>query len=212
MATPPAPAPGDRLSIRVADLAEGGTYPWLTATVVPRPIAWVSTLDAEGVLNLAPHSFFTVASAEPPIVAFTSVGTKDTLANIRATGEFVVNLTPRRLADQVNVTGTNFPPGIDELTQAGLTAQPSDVVAPPRVAESPVAIECVSEGERSFGRSTMVFGRVVHLSVWASVLAPDGLPDVRLLDPVSRLGREEWGALGEVFSLVRPRYHSPEPT
>ena len=209
MATPQDPVSGDRLSVRVADLPAGGTYPWLTATVVPRPIAWVSTLDADGVLNLAPHSFFTVASAEPPVVAFTSVGTKDTLSNIRATGEFVVNMTPRRLADQVNVTGTNFPPGLDELAQAGLTAQPSDVVAPPRVAESPVAIECVSAGEHSFGRSTMVFGRVVHLSVWACVLAPDGLPDVRLLDPVSRLGREEWGALGEVFSLVRPRYHSP---
>ena len=209
MATPQDPVSGDRLSVSVADLPAGGTYPWLTATVVPRPIAWVSTLDADGLLNLAPHSFFTVASAEPPIVAFTSVGTKDTLSNIRATGEFVVNLTPRRLADQVNVSGTNFPPGVAELAEAGLTAQPSDVVAPPRVAESPVAIECVSEGERSFGRSTMVFGRVVHLSVWASVLAPDGLPDVRLLDPVSRLGREEWGALGEVFSLVRPRYHSP---
>ena len=210
VATSPAPAPGERRGVRVADLPAGGTYPWLTATVVPRPIAWVSTLDAEGVPNLAPHSFFTVASAEPPVVAFTSVGTKDTLRNIRATGEFVVNLTPRRLADQVNVTGTNFPPGVDELAAAGLTAQPSDVVAPPRVAESPFAIECVTEGERTFGRSTMVFGRVVHLSVWSSVLAPDGLPDVRLLDPVSRLGREEWGAIGEVFSLVRPRYRSPD--
>lgn len=205
----PAPA-ADRLGVPVADLPPGGTYPWLTATVVPRPIAWVTSLSADGVLNLAPHSFFTVASAEPPVVAFTSVGTKDTLRNIRATGEFVVNLTPRGLTEQVNVTSTNFPADVDELAEVGLTRQASDLVAPPRVAESPVAIECVSEGERDFGRSVMVFGRVVNLSVRRSVMAEDGLPDVRLLDPVSRLGREEWGALGDVFSLVRPRYRPRE--
>lgn len=208
-AVPSSDLDGDRLGLRVADLRPGATYPWLTATVVPRPIAWVSTLSADGVLNLAPHSFFTVASAEPPVVSFTSVGTKDTLTNIRATGEFVVNLTPRSLAEQVNVTGTDFPPGVDELAEAALTAHPSDVVAPPRVAQSPVAIECVSEGEHSFANSTVVFGRVVHLSIRRSVIADDGLPDVRLLDPVARLGRGEWAALGEVFTLVRPRYRPP---
>ena len=200
-----------RLELRVSDLTAGSTYPWLTATVVPRPIAWVSTLSVDGVVNLAPHSFFTVASAEPPVVSFTSVGEKDTLRNVRATGEFVVNLAPRRLAEQVNLTGTNFPHGVDELAEAGLTAQPSALVAPPRVGESPVAIECVADGERSFGRSTVVFGRVVHLSVAREVLTSDGLPDVRLLDPAARLGRDEWGALGEIFTLVRPRY-TPPPT
>lgn len=198
-----------RLAVRVADLPPGSTYPWLTAVVVPRPIAWVSTLSQDGVVNLAPHSFFTVASAEPPMVSFTSVSTKDTLRNIRATGEFVVNLAPRGLAEQVNLTSTNFPHGVDELAEAGLTAAPSVLVAPPRVGESPVAIECVADGERSFGRSTVVFGRVVHLSVDRAVLAADGLPDVRLLDPAARLGREEWAALGEVFTLARPRYHPP---
>jgi len=200
-----------RLELRVGDLPGGSTYPWLTAIVVPRPIAWVSTLSVDGVVNLAPHSFFTVASAEPPVVSFTSVGSKDTLRNVRATGEFVVNLAPRRLAEQVNLTATNFPPGVDELAEAGLTAAPSSLVAPPRVGESPVAIECVFDGERSFGRSTVVFGRVVQVSVARAVLADDGLPDVRLLDPAARLGREEWGALGEVFTLVRPRYTPPNP-
>jgi flavin reductase (DIM6/NTAB) family NADH-FMN oxidoreductase RutF len=194
------------LELPVEDLGEGGTYPWLTAVVVPRPIAWVSSLSADGVVNLAPHSFFTVASAEPPVVAFTSVGTKDSLRNIRATGEFVVHLAPRSLAEEVNRTSTNFPPDVDELAVAGLTARPSVRVAPPRVVESPVALECVADGERSFGRSTMVFGRVVHVAVSRAVLAEDGLPDVRALDPATRLGREEWGALGEVFTLHRPRY------
>ena len=118
----------DRLELDVADLERGATYPWLTAVVVPRPIAWVSSLSASGVGNLAPHSFFTVASAEPPVVSFTSVRTKDSLRNIRETGEFVVNFAPRDLAVQVNRTGTDFPPDVDELTAAGLTAEPSRLV------------------------------------------------------------------------------------
>jgi flavin reductase (DIM6/NTAB) family NADH-FMN oxidoreductase RutF len=201
----------ERLELSVEELGAGGTYPWLTAVVVPRPIAWVSSLSEDGVVNLAPHSFFTVASAEPPVVSFTSVGTKDSLRNVRATGEFVVNLAPRSLADQVNRTSTNFPPDVDELAVTGLTSEPSAVVRPPRVAESPVALECRTDGERSFGRSTVVFGRVVHLSVVRAVLAEDGLPDVRALDPATRLGREEWGALGEVFSLKRPRLERSAP-
>ena len=198
----------------MADLARGEAYPWLTAVVVPRPIAWVSTIAADGTVNLAPHSFFTVASAEPPVVSFTSVRTKDSLRNIRATGEFVVNLAPRALAAQVNRTGTDFPPDVDELADAGLTPQASTVVRPPRVAESPVALECVAAGEHRFRDdpdrgSTVVFGRVVHLSVARYVLADDGLPDVTRLAPASRLGRDEWAALGEVFELRRERYRPP---
>jgi flavin reductase (DIM6/NTAB) family NADH-FMN oxidoreductase RutF len=179
--------------------------------VLPRPLAWISTLSADGVVNLAPHSFFTVASAHPAAVCFTSVGTKDTLRNIRATGEFVVNLTPRALVEQVNLTSADFPSDADELAAAGLTATASSLVRPPRVAESPVALECVAAGEHVIedhdGRgSTVVFGRVVHLSVLRAVLADDGLPSVRALDPASRLGRDEWGDIGEVFHLRRPRY------
>ena len=166
----------------------------------------MSTLSADGVPNLAPHSFFTVASAEPPVVQFTSVGTKDSLRNIRETGELVVHLAPRRLAEAVNDTGTDYPPQADEFDTAALAGEPSRMVRPHRVADSPVAIECVAAGEHSFGHSTVVFGRVVHLAVSRSVMADDGLPDPTLLDPVSRLGRDQWGALGEVFSLRRKRY------
>ncbi|GAA4355765.1 flavin reductase family protein [Angustibacter luteus] len=204
----------ERLELDVADLDRWATYPWLTAVVVPRPIAWVSTRSAAGVTNLAPHSFFTVASAEPPVVSFTSVRTKDSLTNIRETGEFVVNFAPRTLAEQVNRTGTDFPPDVDELAAAGLTAESSRLVRPVRVAESPVSLECVLAGEHSFRDerdhgSTVVFGRVVHLSVSREVLAADGLPDVRALHPASRLGRDQWGALGEVFELAREPYHEP---
>jgi flavin reductase (DIM6/NTAB) family NADH-FMN oxidoreductase RutF len=203
-----------RIELDVADLARGATYPWLTAVVVPRPIAWVCSLSADGITNLAPHSFFTVASAEPPVVSFTSVRTKDSLRNIRQTGEFVVNLAPRSLAEQVNITGTDVPPDVDELALAGLTAEPSRLVRPPRIAESPVALECVLVGEHSFrderdrGR-TVIYGQVVHLSVAHEVLADDGLPDVRRLGPASRLGRDQWASLGEVFDLVRPTYRPP---
>lgn len=198
------PADDDRLGVHVADLPPGSTYPWLTAIVVPRPIAWVSTVSSEGVVNLAPHSFFTVASAEPPVVSFTSVGTKDSLRNVRATGQFVVNFAHRSLAEQVNATSANVPPEVDELAMAGLGARASTLVEVPQVAQSAVAIECLAAGEHTFGRSTVVFGRVVHLSVDRRFLADDGLPDVRLLDPAARLGRAQWGALGEVFDLPRP--------
>ena len=194
----------ERLHLHVADLPPGSTYPWLTALVVPRPIAWVSSVSADGVVNLAPHSFFTVASAEPPIVSFTSIGTKDSLRNVRATGQFVLNFAHRHLAEQINATSANVPPEVDELAMAGLTSRDSSLVAVPRVAESAVAIECLAAGEHSFGRSTVVFGRVVHLSVDRRFLAGDGLPDVRLLDPAARLGRAEWAALGEIFELQRP--------
>lgn len=196
----------ERLEVDVASLGAGGTYPWLIATVLPRPLAWVSTRSAVGVDNLAPHSFSTVASAEPPVVCFTSVGVKDTLRNVRGSGEFVVCLTPRALAGQVNLTGTAFPPGTSEFDAAGLAREPSARVTPPRVAASPVALECVAAGEVSFGESTVVFGRVVHLAVHREALADDGLPDPLLLDPVSRLGRDAWAGLGEVFSLRRVPY------
>ncbi len=173
--------------------------------MLPRPIAWVSTRSAAGVDNLAPHSFFTVASARPPVVSFTSVGTKDTLRNVRETGEFVVCLSGRAMAEQVNATGTNHPASTSEFDAAGLEREPSARVAPPRVAASPGALECRAAGEAVFGDSTVVFGEVVHVAVARAVLADDGLPDPVLLDPVARLGRDQWAALGEVFALRRER-------
>ena len=100
------------------------TYPWLTATVIPRPIAWVSSRSADRVDNLAPHSYFTAASAEPPVICFTSVGSKDSLCNIQQSREFVV-CTPRTWAEPVNLTGTNFPAQARESDAAGRPANPA---------------------------------------------------------------------------------------
>ncbi len=107
----------DRLESSAADLGRR-LYGMLNCLVAPRPIAWVSTVDLDGRVNLAPHSYFTVASADPPVVQFTSVGRKDTLRNVEACGEFVVHVAPWRLRDAVNLTGIDAPPGVDELALA----------------------------------------------------------------------------------------------
>ncbi|MFD2470831.1 flavin reductase family protein [Amycolatopsis silviterrae] len=190
-----------------AQLAPNAFYHLLTAAVVPRPIAWVSSTSRAGVDNLAPHSFFTVASAAPAVLQFTSVGRKDTLRNVEATRQFVVNLAPEPLFEQINATGADFPPELSEFDEAGLTREPSLKVRPPRVAESPVAFECELHSTVGFGRSTVVFGRVVHLAVSEQVLDGDH-PMIERLRPLSRLGRDEWGKLGEIVELARPRYKS----
>lgn len=190
-----------------AQLAPNAFYRLLTATVVPRPIAWVSSVSRDGVDNLAPHSFFTVASAAPAVLQFTSVGRKDTLRNVEATRQFVVNLAPEPLFEQINATGADFPPELSEFDEAGLTREPSLKVRPPRVAESPVAFECELHSTVGFGRSTVVFGRVVHLAVNEDVLDGDH-PMIDRLRPLSRLGRDEWGTLGDIKELARPKYTS----
>jgi flavin reductase (DIM6/NTAB) family NADH-FMN oxidoreductase RutF len=181
-------------------------YKLLTSVVVPRPIAWVSTISGDGsVANLAPHSFFTVASVNPPVVQFTSVGRKDSLRNIEDTGEFVVNLAPEHLFEQINATATDFPPGVSEFDAVGIAREPSRLVKPPRVAASPVVLECELHSTVRLGDSTVVFGRVVHAAVSDAVMT-DGLPDVRKLRPLSRLGKDEWGTIGEVLEISRIRY------
>jgi flavin reductase (DIM6/NTAB) family NADH-FMN oxidoreductase RutF len=177
-------------------------YSLLTSVVVPRPIAWVSTRSAAGVDNLAPHSFFTVAGVDPGIVQFTSVGRKDSLRNAVATGEFVVSMCTEPLMELVNLTGTDYPPDVSEFDAVGLTREPSLRVAPFRVAESPVAIECRLADTKVFGECTLVFGEVVHIAVDESVLR-DNRPAVDLLRPVARLGAQEWSTIGDVSSRRR---------
>lgn len=180
-------------------------YRLLTAVVVPRPIAWVSSTSEAGVDNLAPHSFFTIASVDPPIVQFTSAGEKDTVRNVRATGEFVVNFSPGRLAHQVNDTATDFPAEIDEFDAVGLTREKSLRVRPPRVADSPVALECRLHSMPAIGDCVVVFGEVVHAAITSEMLI-DGHPDIRRLDPLARLGLDEWSTIGDVREIKRRRY------
>jgi flavin reductase (DIM6/NTAB) family NADH-FMN oxidoreductase RutF len=201
---------GMRTDLDPTELGAGPFYRLLTSVVVPRPIAWVSTRSAAGVDNLAPHSFFTVACVDPPMVQFTSVGVKDSLTNARETGEFVVCLATEPLFEQVNATGTDFPAGVSEFAAVGLTAEPSERVAPPRVAESPVALECRLEQALTLGDSTVVIGRVVHASVRTDVFDGDphdgGLPRIDRLRPLARLGRDEWSTVGELLEITRIRH------
>jgi flavin reductase (DIM6/NTAB) family NADH-FMN oxidoreductase RutF len=180
-------------------------YRLLTATVVPRPIAWVSTVSADGTDNLAPHSFFTVSSVAPPIVQFTSIGRKDSLRNVEATGQFVVNLAPESLVDEVNKTATDFPEGVSEFDAVGVEREASARVKAPRVARSPVALECDLHSTLGLGNATVVFGRVVHLAVDETVL-DNGHPEITRLRPLARLGKDEWSTIGEVLDLRRIRY------
>ncbi|MFE7547535.1 flavin reductase family protein [Streptomyces gardneri] len=182
-------------------------YRLLTATVVPRPIAWVSTSSADGTDNLAPHSFFTIASVTPPVVQFTSVGRKDSLRNVEETGEFVVNLAPEGLFEQINATATDFPRGVSEFDACGVEREQSLRVKPPRVAGSPVALECELHSTLRIGDSTVVFGRVVHAAVDESVMA-DGHPEMALMRPLTRLGKNEWGTLGGIKEIARVPYQS----
>jgi flavin reductase (DIM6/NTAB) family NADH-FMN oxidoreductase RutF len=192
-----------RIDFDPDELDRNAFYRLLTAVVVPRPIAWISTTNRDGSCdNLAPHSFFTVSCVNPPVVQFTSVGRKDSVRNVEETGQFVVNLAPEHLFEQINATATDFPRGASEFDQVGIAREPSLRVRPPRVAASPVALECELHSTLRLGDSTVVFGRVVHAAVFETVL-DDGHPQVRELRPLARLGRDEWGTLGEVLEIKR---------
>jgi flavin reductase (DIM6/NTAB) family NADH-FMN oxidoreductase RutF len=194
-----------RVHFDPAEMEPRAFYRVLNSIVVPRPIAWVCSRSAQGVLNLAPHSFYTVSCVQPPVVQFTSVGRKDSLNNAEQTGEFTVSLTPESLFEQVNATGTDFPPDQSEAEHAGVRLEPSEVVGVPRVAESPVAIECRLHGTVSFGDSTVVFGRVVHVAVHETAVR-DGRPRIEELRPLARLGGNEWSTIGEVKEIKRIPY------
>lgn len=177
--------------------------------LIPRPIAWVGSIDRRGVPNLAPHSFYTMASEEPPIVLFVSSGRKDTLANVEATGEFTISLVSRRHFEIANQTSANYAPQVDEFAAARVDPEPSRVVTPPRVADSSAVLECRVERVMPIGDGYVVTGEVVHVSVSQDVLETDArgrtLPSASRLDPLSRLGRDEWAALGEIMSAPRPQ-------
>lgn len=177
-------------------------YPLLGTLVTPRPIAWVSSVAADGTDNLAPHSFFQIVSTSPPIVMISSMGEKDTVRNIRATGEFVVCGSPASLIEEINLTSIEFPHGVSEFDQVGLTREASARVRPPRVAESPYALECRCTDIRGVGNGILVLGEVVHIAVSEEVFVGAGV-DVTRLDPVARLGGSQWSTLGDIVDVPR---------
>ena len=201
----PVTDPAERVQFDPAQMEVRAFYRVLNSVVVPRPIAWVCSRSGEGVVNLAPHSFYTVACVDPPVVQFTSVGRKDSLRNVEATGEFTVSLTPESLFEQVNATGTDFPAGVSEAEQCGIRLEPGVRVGVPRVAESPVSVECTLHSTVRLGDSTVVFGRVQLISVLAAAVR-DGRPRIEHLRPLARLGGNEWSTIGEIREIPRIPY------
>lgn len=188
-------------------------YSLMIGGIVPRPIAWISTRSAKGELNLAPFSFFMGVSSRPPCLAFSVTrkrdgDKKDTLLNIEATSDFVVNSAQEEMADSVNQTSAEYPYGVSEFEKIGLTPLASIRVSPPRVAESAVQMECrleklVEIGDGGLGSSVIVVGRIVQIHVDTRVLR-EGTIDIHALKPLSRLGGIEWGCTDRVFEQKRP--------
>jgi flavin reductase (DIM6/NTAB) family NADH-FMN oxidoreductase RutF len=190
-----------------AAMEQNAVYHLLNSVVVPRPIAWVSTVSEAGVANIAPHSYFTVLSPNPPIICFSSSGVKDTLRNARGTGDFVVNVVGEELAEQMNLTSADFPPSESEFSFAGLTPLPSDLVRAPRLGEAPAAMECRLLQVLEIGNTPnyVVIGEVLRFHV-AERVWRDGRIDIGLMRPVGRLAGSGYAYTRELFRMDRPTY------
>ena len=193
------------LEIAPGDWAERELYLLMTALVIPRPVGWISTVSASGVRNVAPYSYFNLMGSDPFFCAFGSTGVKDSLTNIREVPEFVANIATMHVLEKMNFTSADYPRDQDEFEWAGLTAQPSLKVRPPRVGEAKAHLECELVQIVSERNTHVVIGRVVHVHVDPSVWK-NGRIDPRLLDPVCRLSGSLYANLGEILSVQRPAW------
>jgi flavin reductase (DIM6/NTAB) family NADH-FMN oxidoreductase RutF len=203
-----------------SDLSHSELYSIVLNSVAPRPIAWVSTVSASGDFNLAPFSFFNAVCVDPPLLAFApglrqpkhAKGghgeAKDTLRNVRETKEFVVNVVTYELREGMNLTSGEYDASVDEFELAGLTPQPSTLVRPPRVAESPVSFECRLHQILDFSSrptsSSLVIGQVVSIHI-SDAHIRDGKLDRNLLDLIGRMGGLQYSRTTQRFEMVRPK-------
>jgi flavin reductase (DIM6/NTAB) family NADH-FMN oxidoreductase RutF len=204
-----------RVKIDPSTVSGDVAYHWMAATILPRPIAWVSTDNENGTANLAPFSFFTGASAEPPtcIICVSRRGKiepgtkKDTWTNIERTAEFVINVVPDALAVAMNMTSLEVPHGTDEFDLAGVTKVASERVKPPRVAEAPVAMECrlhqIVEVGKAGAETAIIIGEILLWHVRDEILV-NGRIDPERLDAVGRMG-------GAFYTRTRDRFDLPRP-
>ena len=188
------------------------TYKLLIGSVIPRPIGWISSISEEGIVNLAPFSFFNAVGEDPPHVMFSTVRpnntNKDTLNNVLATKQFVVNMVVEDNVEKMNTTSQAVPSDVNEFELAGLTAIPSSKVKPPRVKESPIHMECelvhhYTLEDHKQGGATIIIGRVVMFHVDESVLLDDFKINMETYKPVARLAGSNYSKLGEIFSIKR---------
>ncbi|MFR0691762.1 flavin reductase family protein [Enterobacterales bacterium AE_CKDN230030158-1A_HGKHYDSX7] len=202
------------MQLDFTQLSKAEAYRWLASTVTPRPIAWVTTLSADGSSNLAPFSFFQVISDSPPTLLInTSVredgSVKDTLRNVRETGELVIHLVSAAQAEAMNATAAWLPHGVSEIDHAGIATVPSERVAPPRVAGAPVAFECrlaeIMPYPAENPSSQLIFARVLLAHIDESVMQDERHVDPAKLDLVGRLGGTQYSYTRDTFSMIRPK-------
>lgn len=208
-------SPKAMLSFVPAQMADAAPYHLLTSIVAPRPIAWISTISADGVPNLAPFSFFNAVAGFPPTIMFSvsyrrrEPREKDTLRNVRQVGEFVCHIVDEAAAEAMARTAMDWPAEIDEMAMAGVTAVPATDIRPPRVAEAPVAMECkVTQIIPVAGATNvMVLGQVLRFHLREELYRPElGLIDTVAMKPITRLGGPiEYTKIGELFHLPVPK-------
>lgn len=210
-------------TFQLSSLPQANIYRLLISCVTPRPIALITTLSTEGVVNAAPFSFFNAVSSSPPLISFSvsSLGPdrqKHTLSNVLATKELVVNIPSVSLLEAVTICGANYPADVSEVEQAGLNTLTSSLVKPPRIAESPVQMECklyqsIPLGEGVQGSATLVLAEVLCVHVDSEAISADS-PEQRLLqarideqklDPLARLGGIKYSSLGEIIERGIPK-------
>ncbi len=185
------------MDIKTSDIDRKLIYKLMTSTIVPRPIAWISTVSKEGVYNLAPFSYFAGVSSSPPLL-MVSIGSretgekKDTWKNIEETGEFVVNIVTKELLEKMNISSIAFDPEINEFEKAGLTPEKSLTVKAPRVKESPINIECRKFEIINIGKMGIIFGEILNFHIKDEILNEKGYVDTKKLELVGRLGGAEY--------------------
>jgi flavin reductase (DIM6/NTAB) family NADH-FMN oxidoreductase RutF len=200
-----------------ADLNRLEAHRLMISLIIPRPIAWVTTRNAEGVVNAAPYSFFSGVSSSPPVIAVSagqgSHGVKDTPRNIAATAEFVVNLVGTRQAEQMNRTATEFPYGVSEPEEVGIELEPADTVGVPRIAASPAALECTLERIIEIGEppTSLILGNVqaYHVREGVEWDRTEGI-DPQALDVIGRLNLDRYLHITDTFAMERIRYEPRE--
>lgn len=202
------------MEINPADFAPREIYKLLTGSIVPRPIAWVSTVDADGNPNLAPYSFFTAVCAKPPTIMFcpgyryTDDGQKDTYHNVKATEEFVVNFTNEATAEAMNITAVEAPSDVNEFERANLTPVASKIVNVPRVQESPISFECklnqIVTINDQMGGGHIVIGTVVYMHFADGVLQDGNYVDLDVYQPIGRMMGGGYAHINDFFTMDRP--------
>jgi flavin reductase (DIM6/NTAB) family NADH-FMN oxidoreductase RutF len=206
------------MEINPTTISRQSVYKIMTGSILPRPIGWISSIDLDGIPNLAPFSFFNAVCSNPPTLLFcpsirgSDGQTKDTLNNVRATNEFVVNIVTEELLPAMNASSIEAPPGFNEFEFAGLTLASSIAVKPPRVKESPIHFECkvnqIIDINDQPGGGSIVIGTIVHLHVDDGVMLGGDKINLTTLKPIGRLMGSGYCRVTDILEMERPKYLS----